>query len=100
VGVYSINNSAFEVAMTLVFGLVGYVFLKLRCEAAPLLLGFVLGPMMEENLRRAMLISRGDATVFFTRPISCTLLVFSAVLILLLAWPRARKTREVAFQES
>jgi TctA family transporter len=100
VGVYGVNNSAFEVGMTLFFGLIGYIFIKLHCEPAPLLLGFILGPMMEENLRRAMLLSRGDATVFFTRPISCTLLVFAVALILLLAWPKARKTREVAFQEN
>jgi TctA family transporter len=99
VGVYSVNNSAFEVGLTLCFGLVGYLFIKLKCEAAPLLLGFVLGPMMEENLRRAMLLSRGDATVFFTRPISLCLLLAAAGLILLLAWPKARKTREAAFQE-
>ncbi|MDR3212434.1 MAG: tripartite tricarboxylate transporter permease [Azoarcus sp.] len=100
VGVYSVNNSAFEVGLTLFFGVVGYLFIKLKCEPAPLLLGFVLGPMMEENLRRAMLLSRGDASVFFTRPISLCLLLFAIALILLLAWPKARETREAAFQES
>ncbi|MDR0529032.1 MAG: tripartite tricarboxylate transporter permease [Zoogloeaceae bacterium] len=99
VGVYSVSNSVFDVGLALFFGFVGYLFLKLGCEPAPLLLGFVLGPMMEENLRRAMLLARGDASVFFTRPISCTLLVLCIALILLLAWPQARKARETAFQE-
>ncbi|MDR1350812.1 MAG: tripartite tricarboxylate transporter permease [Zoogloeaceae bacterium] len=99
IGVYSVNNSAFEVGLTLFFGVLGYLFVKLDCEPAPLLLGFVLGPMMEENLRRAMLLARGDASVFFTRPISLTLLVISALLLCLLAWPKARKTRDLAFQE-
>ncbi|MDR1854481.1 MAG: tripartite tricarboxylate transporter permease [Azoarcus sp.] len=100
VGIYSINNSAFDVGLALVFGLAGYLFNKLGCEPAPLLLGFVLGPMMEENLRRAMLLARGDATVFFTRPISATLLALALALILLLASPTARKTREEAFREA
>jgi TctA family transporter len=99
VGVYSVNNSAFEVGLTLFFGVMGYLFVKLRCEPAPLLLGFVLGPMMEENLRRAMLLARGDISVFVTRPISLTLLIAAALLLCLLAWPRARKTRDLAFQE-
>ncbi|MDR2678852.1 MAG: tripartite tricarboxylate transporter permease [Zoogloeaceae bacterium] len=99
VGIYSVNNSAFDVGLALVFGFLGFLFLKLGCEPAPLLLGFVLGPMMEENLRRAMLLARGDATVFFTRPISAVLLTAAALLILLLASPKARKAREVAFRE-
>jgi TctA family transporter len=99
VGVYSINNSAFDVGLTLFFGVLGYLFIKLNCEPAPLLLGFVLGPMMEENLRRAMLLARGNALVFFTRPISLTLLTASALLLCVLAWPRARKARDLAFQE-
>ena len=64
------NNSPFEIYLTALFGLLGFLWLKLGCRPAPLLLGFVLGPMMEENLRRAMLISRGDPMVFLTRPIS------------------------------
>ncbi|MDR2364402.1 MAG: tripartite tricarboxylate transporter permease [Zoogloeaceae bacterium] len=99
VGVYSVNNSAFEVGLTLFFGVLGYLFVKIRCEPAPLLLGFVLGPMMEENLRRAMLLARGDISVFVTRPISLTLLIAAALLLCLLAWPRARRTRDLAFQE-
>ena len=99
IGAYSVNNDTFEVKMVVVFGFLGYLFYKLRCEPAPLILGFILGPMMEENLRRAMLLSRGDATVFFTRPLSLTLLVMAAALIIIVALPAIKKTREVAFQE-
>ena len=74
IGVYSINNSPSDVLMAAMFGVIGYWFAKHDFEPAPMLLGFVLGPLMEENLRRAMLIARGDATVFFTRPISAALL--------------------------
>jgi len=99
VGVYSVNQSALEVAFTVGFGLLGYLFIKLNCEPAPLLLGFVLGPLMEENLRRALLLARGDATVFFTRPLSLGLLVAALLLVLILVLPKVRQTREVAFQE-
>ena len=99
IGIYSINNNPFDVTVTAVFGLIGYMFYKLRCEPAPLILGFILGPMMEENLRRAMLLSRGDATVFFTRPLSLALLVVAAVLVVIVALPNIKKKREVAFQE-
>ncbi|RIX49834.1 MAG: tripartite tricarboxylate transporter permease [Rhodocyclales bacterium GT-UBC] len=99
VGVYSVNQSALEVAFTVGFGLLGYLFIKLDCEPAPLLLGFVLGPLMEENLRRALLLARGDATVFFTRPLSLGLLVATLLLVLILVLPKVRQTREVAFQE-
>jgi putative tricarboxylic transport membrane protein len=99
IGVYSLNNSAFEVALTALFGLVGYFFLKIGCEGAPLLLGFVLGPMMEENLRRALLLSHGDPIVFLTRPISAALLALSALLLLAVVIPAVRSTRQQAFQE-
>ncbi len=99
IGVYSINNNSFDVTMTAAFGVVGYLFYKLRCEPAPLILGFILGPMMEENLRRAMLLSRGDATVFFTRPLSLTLLLMAAALVVIVALPQINKTREQAFHE-
>ena len=79
IGIYSVNNAPFDVTMTAIFGLVGYWLVKHDFEPAPMILGFVLGPLMEENLRRAMLIARGDATVFLTRPISATLLGISAV---------------------
>lgn len=97
IGVYSVNNSLFDVVLAVAFGLLGYLFIKLRCEPAPLLLGFVLGPMMEENLRRAMLLSRGDPSVFVTRPLSLTLLLLAVALILVMALPGIRATREVAF---
>ena len=100
IGVYSINNTSFDVSQTAVFGALGLVFLKLECEPAPLLLGFVLGPMMEENLRRAMLLSRGDPTVFFTRPISLAMLIAAAALLLLILAPNFRKKREEAFVEA
>ena len=99
IGVYSINNNSFDVTMTALFGVLGYVFFKLRCEPAPLILGFILGPMMEENLRRAMLLSRGDATVLFTRPLSLVLLLMAAALVVIVALPQISRKREEAFQE-
>lgn len=98
IGVFSVNNSLFDVFLAVGFGLLGYLFIKLRCEPAPLLLGFVLGPLMEENLRRAMLLSRGDATVFVTRPLSLTLLLLAVGLVFVMLLPTFRSTREVAFQ--
>jgi putative tricarboxylic transport membrane protein len=100
IGVYSINNSVFDVFMTAAFGVLGWLFVKLECEPAPLLLGFILGPMMEENLRRAMLLSRGDPTVFVTRPISAVMLGLAVALLLIIVAPSIRKTREEAFQEA
>jgi putative tricarboxylic transport membrane protein len=99
IGVYTVNNSIFDVYMTAAFGLLGYVFIKLGCEGAPLLLGFVLGPMMEENFRRSLLLSRGDFSVFFTRPISLGLLVAAALLVVIVALPSIKNKREEAFQE-
>ncbi|MBL8521460.1 MAG: tripartite tricarboxylate transporter permease [Betaproteobacteria bacterium] len=99
IGVYSLSNAPFDVVMTAAFGLIGYLFIKLECEPAPLLLGFVLGPMMEEHLRRAMLLGRGDATQFFTRPLSATLLFISLVLLIIIMLPAIRKKREEAFVE-
>jgi len=99
IGVFTINNTNFDIMQTVALGLMGVIFVKLECEPAPLLLGFVLGPMMEENLRRAMLLSRGDPTVFLTRPISLTMLLLALALVLLIAIPNLRKTREAAFQE-
>ena len=100
IGVYSLNNSAFEVGLTALFGLLGYAFIKFGCEPAPLLLGFILGPLMEENLRRALLLSRGDPMVFFERPISLTLLIIAALLLVVVAFPAMSKARNQAFQES
>ena len=99
VGIYSVQNSAFDVMLTAIFGVFGYICVKLECEPAPLMLGFILGPLMEENLRRAMLLSRGDATVFFQRPISATMLILAIGLLLVLALPFLRKKREEAFVE-
>ena len=100
IGVYSINNNVFDVYMTAGFGFLGYLFHKLKCEPAPLILGFILGPMMEENLRRAMLLSRGDATTFFTRPLSLSLLLVAAVLLLIVLAPSIQKKRGEAFQDA
>jgi putative tricarboxylic transport membrane protein len=99
IGVYTVSNSTFDVLMTACFGMLGYIFHKLGCEGAPLLLGFVLGPMMEENFRRSLLLSRGDFTVFFTRPLSLSLLVVAAALIVIVALPSIKSKREEAFQE-
>ncbi len=99
IGVYSLSNSTFDVYVTAVFGLLGYVFAKLECEPAPLILGFVLGPLMEENLRRAMLLSRGDPTVFATRPLSLVMLLVAAGLLLLIVAPNIRKKRADVFVE-
>ncbi|MDQ6618743.1 MAG: tripartite tricarboxylate transporter permease [Pseudomonadota bacterium] len=99
IGVYTISNASFDVSQTAFFGLLGVVFVKLGCEPAPLLLGFVLGPMMEENLRRALLLSRGDFTVFATRPISAFLLLLALFLLIIVVLPNIRKKREEVFIE-
>jgi len=99
IGVYSVNNTVFDIYLTAAFGILGYVFMKFKCEAPPLLLGFVLGPMMEENFRRALLLSRGDFSVFVTRPLSASLLAVAALLVVLVSVPAFKKTREEAFVE-
>ncbi|WP_108648609.1 tripartite tricarboxylate transporter permease [Polynucleobacter rarus] len=99
IGVYSVNNTTFDIYLTAAFGIIGYLFNKLECEAPPLLLGFVLGPMMEENFRRALLLSRGDFTVFVTRPLSASLLFLALILVALVSVPAFKKTREEAFVE-
>ncbi|MFJ5486768.1 tripartite tricarboxylate transporter permease [Hansschlegelia beijingensis] len=99
IGVFSVNSNVFDLYTVAFFGLVGYVLIKLGCEPAPLLLGFVLGPMLEENLRRAMTISRGDWTVFFTRPLSATLLIIALLVLVLVFLPSIRAKREEVFQE-
>jgi putative tricarboxylic transport membrane protein len=100
IGVYSINNNTFDVFMTALFGVAGYVFARCGMEPAPLLLGFVLGPMMEENLRRALLLSRGDFATLLTRPLSAGLLVATVLMVAVVALPAIRKTREEAFHEA
>ena len=99
IGVYSTNNNVFDIWLVAVFGFVGYLFHKLGCEPAPLLLGFILGPMMEENLRRAMLIARGDWSVFAHRPISAGLLLAALLLIAIVLLPAVKGKREEAFVE-
>jgi TctA family transporter len=99
IGVYSVNSNVYDLYAVAFFGLMGYVLIKLRCEPAPLLLGFVLGPMLEENLRRAMILGRGDATVFLTRPISLTLLVLTVLVLVVVLLPSIRKKRDEVFVE-
>ncbi len=99
IGVYSTNNNTFDIWMVAIFGLIGYIFIKLGCEPAPLLLGFILGPMMEEYLRRALLISRGDWSVFVTRPISACLLGAAVLLLVIVLLPSIKAKREEAFVE-
>ena len=99
IGVYSVNNTVFDIYLTAIYGIIGYVFMKFKCEAPPLLLGFVLGPMMEENFRRALLLSRGDYTVFVTRPLSGCLLAAALFLVFIVLLPAFKKTREEAFVE-
>jgi putative tricarboxylic transport membrane protein len=99
IGVYSVNSNVYDLYAVAFFGLMGYVLIKLRCEPAPLLLGFVLGPMLEENLRRAMILGRGDATVFLTRPISLTLLVLTVAVLVVVLLPSIRKKRDEVFVE-
>jgi TctA family transporter len=99
IGVYTVNNSIMDVYITASFGIIGYLFFKLGCEPAPLLLGFVLGPMMEENFRRALLLSRGDFTTFVTRPLSLGLLIAAALLVIVVMLPAVKKSREEVFVE-
>ena len=98
IGAYSLNNNPWDVLMTIPFAILGYYFKKWHCEPAPLLMGFVLGEMMEEYLRRALTISRGDWTVFIDRPLSATLLGIAVLLLVIVALPFIRKKRDEAFQ--
>ena len=93
IGIYSLNNSPFELYLTAIFGLLGFLWMKLECSPVPLMLGFVLGPMMEENLRRAMLISRGDPMVFITRPISAAFVIITVLIFIVMAMPSLKKRR-------
>ncbi|HLU02508.1 MAG TPA: tripartite tricarboxylate transporter permease [Advenella sp.] len=99
IGVYSLNYNVFDIYVMAIFGIIGYFWSKLKCEGAPLLLGLVLGPMMEENFRRALLLSRGDFTTFVTRPLSMSLLIAAAILVVIVAIPSIRKKREETFVE-
>ncbi|MGL4188006.1 MAG: tripartite tricarboxylate transporter permease [Sphaerotilus sulfidivorans] len=100
IGLYTLNNNNFDVYMAVIFGFIGYLFYKLDCEPAPLLLGFILGPMMEENLRRALLLSRGDWTTFMSRPLSAGLLIAAALMIVVVMLPSIKNKREEAFQDA
>jgi putative tricarboxylic transport membrane protein len=99
IGVYTVNNSPAAVLLAAFFGVVGFVLMRLECEPAPMILGFVLGPLMEENLRRAMKISGGDPGIFIERPISLGLLIAAALLLVIVALPAIRGKREEVFQE-
>ena len=99
IGVYSLNYNSFDIFTTACFGIVGYIWSKLKCEGAPLLLGLVLGPMMEENFRRALLLSRGSYFTFLERPLSASLLGAALILVLIVASPSIRKKREETFVE-
>jgi TctA family transporter len=99
IGIYSVHNSSFEVVLAAGFGMFGYLLFKLGCEPAPLALGFVLGPLLEEKLRTAMLLARGNPITFLQRPISAGLLLTAAVLLAAVLLPKIRRSREQAFQE-
>ena len=99
IGVFSLNNSDFDIYLMALFGLFGYICAKLNLEPAPMLLGFIIGPMMEEYLRRALLLSRSDPMVFLTRPISATMLAMAALALAIVLLPALRKKREEAFKE-
>jgi TctA family transporter len=99
IGVYATNTNVAQLVITAIFALFGYVLLRFDCEPAPLVLGFILGPLMEENLRRALVMSRGDASIFVERPISATLLALTVAIVVLLVAPRIRRRREEVFQE-
>lgn len=99
VGVFSVSSNEFDLYLMAGFGLLGYLLHKLECEPAPLMLGFVLGPMLEQYLRRSLILSHGDALVFFQRPISAGILTVAALVLLLMVVPSIRKRREVVFVE-
>jgi TctA family transporter len=99
IGGYSLSNNPMDVMVVVVFGILGYVFVKLECEPAPLILGFILGPMMEEYFRRAMVLSRGNPMVFLTKPISAGFLIGAVILLGIVIAPTIRKRREEVFVE-
>jgi TctA family transporter len=99
IGVYSVNSNEFDLYSVAFFGLLGYVLVKLRCEPAPLLLGFVLGPLLEENLRRAMILSHGNPMTFVTRPISAALLAIALAVLIVVFLPSVKRKRQEVFAE-
>ena len=100
IGVFSLSNNAFDLQIMVGFGLLGYILKKLDCEPAPMLLGFILGPLMEEFLRRSLLLSQGDPTVFVTRPLSAVLLALAVAVLAMVLLPAFSRTRDVAFKEA
>jgi TctA family transporter len=99
IGTYSLNLNAFDIYAIAFFGVLGYALIKLGCEPAPLLLGFVLGPLLEDHLRRALIISRGDPSIFINRPISAVLLALAVGAIAIAVLPSIRRRREVVFKD-
>ena len=99
VGLFSLNYSPFDMYLAAGLSVAGYILGRLGCEAAPLILGFILGPLLEENMRRSLLLSQGDAMIFLQRPISAAFLLISVILCSLLLLTSARKHRAEAFQE-
>jgi putative tricarboxylic transport membrane protein len=99
IGVFSISNSEFDIHLTALFCVLGYLFAKLDCEAAPMLLAMILGPLMEEHLRRALILSRGDPMIFVRRPISLGILLVTAIALAAAVLPAIRAKREEAFKE-
>jgi len=99
VGAYTTSNSGFDVLLLVIFGFIGYLLIKWRCEPAPLLLAFVLEPIIEQNFKRALQISYGDASIFVTRPISLVLLMRGAVILALMLLPAIKRSRETVFHE-
>ena len=99
IGLYTLNNNPFDVYMGALFGVIGIVFYKFGCEPAPLLLGFILGPLLEDHLRRSLIISRGDPSIFIDRPISAILLVLAVAALAIAILPTIRRRREVVFAE-
>jgi putative tricarboxylic transport membrane protein len=100
IGVYALNNSVFEVVLAIGFGFMGYFMIKVGLEPSPLILGFVLGPLIEEHLRRTLMLSRGDFSVFLHRPLALAMLVTAAVLMLLTLVPRLAARREEIFKDA
>jgi TctA family transporter len=99
IGIFSVDNREFDIYMTILFGLAGYVFKKLKVEVAPLILAVILGPMMEENMRRSLRLSGGDPSIFFTRPISAAFLIVTAVLLFSMILPAIKRKHEAVFKE-
>lgn len=100
IGVFSINNNEFDIFVMAGFGVLGYILLKLGCEPAPMLLGYILGPMIEEYLRRALLLSHGDPTVFIRRPISAAMLMLAILAVAVVALASIKKKRTQTFVEA